>query len=122
MSDFKNKMNEQKKIRVIVADDQQLVREGIATLLSFEQGIEVVGRAHDGQQAVMLAQETQPDLILMDVRMPNMTGIEATAKLRQLLPTCLIVLLTTLDDDEYVVQSLRARARRHASRCRRLFA
>ncbi|MEM7343360.1 MAG: response regulator transcription factor [Chloroflexota bacterium] len=103
-------MNKQPIIRVIVADDQRLVREGIATLLALESDIDIVGRAVDGKEAVELALTLGPDLILMDVRMPLMTGIEATAQIRQQLPDCQVLMLTTFDDDEYVVQSLKAGA------------
>ncbi|MBV7337454.1 response regulator transcription factor [Chloroflexi bacterium TSY] len=103
-------MSKSESIRVIVVDDQRLVREGIATLLALEPDIEIVGRAVDGQEAVKLATELTPDLILMDVRMPIMTGIEATIEIRKRLPDCQILMLTTFNDDEYVVQSLKAGA------------
>lgn len=103
-------MNNTKSIRVMVVDDQRLVREGIATLLALEPDIDIIGRAIDGQEAITLALELSPDLILMDVRMPVMTGIEATVEIRRLLPTCQILMLTTFDDDEYVIQSLKADA------------
>ena len=99
-----------KTIRVIVVDDQRLVREGIATLLSLEPDIDIVGRAVDGKEAVALATDLVPDLMLMDVRMPVMTGIEATIEIRKRLPNCQILMLTTFNDDEYVVQSLKAGA------------
>ncbi|MEM7130540.1 MAG: response regulator transcription factor [Chloroflexota bacterium] len=103
-------MSESESIRVIVVDDQRLVREGIATLLALEPDIEIVGRAADGQEAVKLATELTPDLTLMDVRMPIMTGIEATIEIRKRLPNCQILMLTTFNDDDYVVQSLKAGA------------
>ncbi|MEM7126784.1 MAG: response regulator transcription factor [Chloroflexota bacterium] len=103
-------MDNTNRIRVMVVDDQRLVREGIATLLALESDIDVVGRGIDGQEAIILASELVPDLILMDVSMPGMTGIEATIEIRQRQPTCQILMLTTFDDDEYVVQSLKAGA------------
>ena len=98
------------QIRVMIADDQWLVREGIASLLELEVGINVIAMVSSGQKAVAEALAQKPDIILMDIRMPEMTGIEATAKIRQALPTCQIVMLTTFDDEEYIVQSLLAGA------------
>ena len=98
------------KIRVLLVDDQYLIREGIASLLELEDTIEVVGSAANGQLAVTEALEHKPDIILMDVRMPEMTGVEATALIRQQLPSCQIIMLTTFDDEEFIVQSLLAGA------------
>jgi DNA-binding NarL/FixJ family response regulator len=97
-------------VRVFVVDDQDLVREGIGALLGLQPGIEVVGSARDGAEAVAGAPATRPDVILMDVRMPEMDGVAATAALRRLLPQCRIVMLTTFDDDEYVTRALQAGA------------
>ena len=99
-----------KAIRTLLADDQYLIREGIASLLELEDGVEVVGMAANGQEAVEKALQHKPDVILMDVRMPEMNGVEATAKLRQSLPSCQVIMLTTFDDEEYIVQSLLAGA------------
>ncbi len=99
-----------KPIRTLLADDQYLIREGIASLLELEDGIEVIGMAANGQEAVEKAQEHKPDVILMDVRMPEMNGVEATARVRQRLPSCQVIMLTTFDDEEYIVQSLLAGA------------
>jgi DNA-binding NarL/FixJ family response regulator len=95
-------------VRVLVADDQALIREGIASLLSIEPGIEVVGTAADGRAAVSLALETRPDVVLMDVRMPVLDGLRAAELLRDRLPDCRVLMLTTFDDEEYVVRALRA--------------
>jgi DNA-binding NarL/FixJ family response regulator len=97
-------------VRVFVVDDQDLVREGIGALLGLQPGIEVVGSAPDGAGAVADAPAARPDVILMDVRMPEMDGVAATAALRRLLPECRIVMLTTFDDDEYVTRALQAGA------------
>ena len=97
-------------IRVLVADDQYLIREGIASLLELEDTLEVVGMATDGRNATEKALELKPDIILMDVRMPELNGIEATAKIRKALPMCQVVMLTTFDDEEYIVQALLAGA------------
>ncbi|CRK57186.1 DNA-binding response regulator, LuxR family [Alloactinosynnema sp. L-07] len=97
-------------VRVLVVDDQQLIREGIASLLGIQPGIEVVGTATDGRDAVEKAVELAPDVVLMDVRMPEMDGVEAVAALRRRVPGCRVVMLTTFDDEDYVVRSLRAGA------------
>lgn len=98
-------------VRVLVVDDQQLVRDGIASLLGVQEGIAVVGTATNGQEAVEQALVLRPDVILMDVRMPVMTGVEATAQILKQVPSCSILMLTTFDDDQYVRDALRAGAR-----------
>lgn len=97
-------------IKVLVVDDQALVREGIASLLGIHDDIEVVGTACDGREAVALAAELAPDVVLMDVQMPHMDGVEAVAALRTRSPASKVVMLTTFDDEEYVVRALRAGA------------
>jgi len=97
-------------VRVLVVDDQELIREGIASLLGIQPGIVVVGTAGDGRDAVERALALEPDVVLMDVRMPEMDGVEAVAILRRRSPGCRVVMLTTFDDEEYVVQALRAGA------------
>jgi DNA-binding NarL/FixJ family response regulator len=98
-------------ITVLVVDDQRLVREGIASLLDIQDGVTVVGTAVDGQEAVEKAIDLAPDIVLMDVRMPVLDGIAATRQIRQHLPACQILMLTTFDDDEYIIKSLEAGAR-----------
>lgn len=95
-------------VRVLVADDQALIREGIASLLGLEPGIVVVGTAADGRAAIDLAAQTRPDVVLMDVRMPVLDGLRAAELLRERLPACRVLMLTTFDDEEYVVRALRA--------------
>jgi DNA-binding NarL/FixJ family response regulator len=97
-------------IRLLITDDQRLLREGIASLLSLEAGIEVVGTAANGQEAFEKTQKLKPDVILMDVRMPVMDGVAATALIKRQFPTCKILMLTTFDDEEYVVEALKAGA------------
>ncbi len=97
-------------VRVLVVDDQRLIRESIASLLDIQPGIAVVGTAADGRDAVEQALAHRPDVILMDVRMPTMDGIEAVTVLRQRAPDCRVVMLTTFDDEDYVVRALRAGA------------
>jgi len=97
-------------IRVLLADDQALVRGGFRLILEAEPDIEVVAEAADGDQAVTGALETRPDLVLMDIRMPVLDGIEAARRLLPQLPGTRVVMLTTFDLDDYVVDAFRAGA------------
>jgi DNA-binding NarL/FixJ family response regulator len=97
-------------IGVLLADDQELVRSGFRLILDLAEGIEVVGEAADGHEAVQLAKELQPDVVLMDVRMPELDGIEATRRLRQAGVGSRVLVLTTFDLDEYVYAAVRAGA------------
>lgn len=97
-------------IRVLLADDQGLVRTGFRMILGAEDDIEVVGEAADGLEAVELATGLEPDVILMDIRMPGLDGIEATRRAVAALPQVRVVVLTTFDLDEYVYAALRAGA------------
>jgi DNA-binding NarL/FixJ family response regulator len=99
-------------IRVLLADDQALVRAGFRALLDAQDGIEVVGEAEDGRQAVELARETKPDVLLMDIRMPVLDGLSATREiaLDRALDCARIVILTTFELDEYVFDAIRAGA------------
>jgi DNA-binding NarL/FixJ family response regulator len=99
-------------IRLLIADDQELVRIGFRLLLEAQDDLEVVGEAADGEQAVALARELRPDVILMDIRMPRVDGIEAIGRLQQeaLDPPPRVLVLTTFDLDEYVFGALRAGA------------
>lgn len=100
-----------KHIRVLIAEDQTLMRQGLKTILDLEDGFEVVGEAADGQQAVARAMALQPDVVLMDVQMPHMNGVEATSLLSAALPTARVIILTTFDYDEYVFDGIKAGAR-----------
>ncbi|RSS64835.1 response regulator transcription factor [Streptomyces sp. WAC06614] len=98
-------------IRALIADDQIMIRQGFSALLGSEPDIQVVGQAADGVEAVALAEELRPDVILMDIRMPGMDGIEATRQItRNGESTAKILVLTTFDLDEYVYEALRAGA------------
>ncbi|MFC8364969.1 response regulator [Streptomyces griseorubiginosus] len=100
-----------KPARVVVADDQTVVREGIVMLLGLLPGIEVVGAAGDGEQAVQLVAELAPDVVLMDLRMPRCDGVEATRRIRAEHPGTQVVVLTTFADDDSLFPALKAGAR-----------
>jgi two-component system nitrate/nitrite response regulator NarL len=92
--------------RVLVVDDHALIREGLASLLSSQPDIEIVGKAGDGREALRLAQELQPDLVLMDVSMPVMNGLEATQRLLEALPACKVIMLTESDDEDRLFEAV----------------
>ncbi|HME03274.1 MAG TPA: response regulator transcription factor [Solirubrobacteraceae bacterium] len=98
-------------IRVLVADDQRTVRDGLTLLVGLIDGVEVVGAACDGVEAVELAQSERPDVVLMDLRMPRMEGAEATRHIRAELPDTQVLVLTTYADDESLFPALQAGAR-----------
>lgn len=93
-------------IKLLLVDDQPMFREGLASLLSLEDDFEIVGEASHGRASIELAAQLQPDVILMDVRMPICNGVEATREIHQRFPWIRILVLTTFDEDEYVFQSL----------------
>jgi DNA-binding NarL/FixJ family response regulator len=97
-------------IRVLIADDQALVRTGFRVILDAEPDLEVVGEAGDGSETVELVPQKRPDVVLMDIRMPNLDGIEATRRLTALPRAPRVLMLTTFDLDEYVYEALRAGA------------
>jgi len=103
--------SQRKAVRVLLADDQRLVRESLGTLLGLLDGIELVATASDGDEALALTAEHQPDVVLMDLRMPRMDGIEATRQLRERQPAVRVIALTTYADDDSVLGALRAGAR-----------
>jgi DNA-binding NarL/FixJ family response regulator len=97
-------------VRVLIVDDQQLMREGIASLLKLQPGIEIVGTAANGQEAIEQAISQQPDVILMDVRMPVLDGVAATEQIHRQLPACKVLMLTTFNDDAYILEALQVGA------------
>jgi len=99
-----------RSISVLICDDQALIRDSLEMLLRLERDIAVVGLAQDGAEAVELVAKHQPDLVLMDLKMPGMNGIEATRQIRTHYPEVKVLVLTTYDDDEWVFDAIRAGA------------
>ena len=97
-------------IRVLIVDDHALFRRGLIQVLQFEDGIEVVGEAEDGEDAIAKAEEHAPDVLLMDVRMPRVSGIEATRRLAESLPTTKILMLTVSDEEDDLYEAIKAGA------------
>lgn len=99
-----------KPIRVMLVDDQRLMRDGLRTLLELEPDMEIAGEAGDGQEALEVYASVQPEVVLMDIRMPTMDGVEATWRLCARWTEAKVIILTTFDDDAYVFDGLRAGA------------
>ncbi len=97
-------------IRILICEDQTLLRESLRTVLDLEPGLRVVGMAADGAEAVTSAAALRPDVILMDIKMPRLTGVEATAAITTRQPDARIIILTTFDHDEYIFEALEAGA------------
>jgi RNA polymerase sigma factor (sigma-70 family) len=97
-------------IRVLLVDDQQIVRQGLATILKYAEGIEVADQAGDGQEAIALARDLRPDVVLMDVKMPRLGGIPATRQICAELPGTHVIILTTYDTDDLVFEGIKAGA------------
>ena len=97
-------------IRVLIVDDHALFRRGLIQVLQFEDGIEVVGEAEDGEDAIAKSEELAPDVLLMDVRMPRVSGIEATRRLAETMPTMKILMLTVSDEEDDLYEAIKAGA------------
>lgn len=94
-------------IRILLVDDQHLIRQGLKTLLELEPDLQVVGESENGENAIALVEELQPDVVLMDIRMPVMDGVAATREICQQFTGTKVLVLTTFDDDQYVAEALR---------------
>ena len=108
--------NKKKKITVIIADDQTLFREGIKDILTGEKWVEVVGEASDGVEAVALAKKLKPDVVLMDIKLPKMDGIEATRKIRETCPQVNVLMLSSFEDEAHVLDAIQAGANGYLSK------
>ncbi|MBI5842825.1 MAG: response regulator transcription factor [Chloroflexi bacterium] len=97
-------------MKILLCDDQAVIRDGLEMLLNLEKDIQVIATAQDGAEAVVLAAQKQPDLVLMDLKMPGTNGIEATRQIRAKFPNIKVLVLTTYDDDEWVFDAIRAGA------------
>jgi DNA-binding NarL/FixJ family response regulator len=100
----------EERVRVLIVDDHALFRRGLMLVLESEDGIDVVGEADDGEEAVAKAEELAPDVVLMDVRMPRMSGIEATRRVAEALPTSKIIMLTVSDEEDDLYEAIKAGA------------
>lgn len=94
-------------IKVLIVDDQEMIRESLGLMLNSRINIDVIGSAEDGQEAIEKARKGKPDVILMDVRMPNMNGIDCMKSIKAVQPKTKVIILTTFDDDEYIYESLK---------------
>lgn len=105
-----NHLKKDNKIKILVSDDHNLVRQGIVALLNVESGLEVIGEASDGFEAVRLAKKLNPDIVIMDLSMPNLNGLEATHQIKRDVPDVKVLILTQHENEEYVMQIIKAGA------------
>jgi DNA-binding NarL/FixJ family response regulator len=94
------------KIKIAIIDDQTLMRDGLKTILDLEDDMEVVGTAENGKKGLEIVKTLKPDVVLMDIRMPELNGVEATRLIKELFPHITVLILTTFDDEEYIVDAL----------------
>ncbi len=109
-STIRNQKSPMTLIRLLIVEDQTLMRQGLKTILDLEPGLRVIGEANDGEDGVRRALDLRPDVVLMDVQMPQLNGVEATAQLCHAWPEAKVIILTTFDRDDYVYQGVRAGA------------
>lgn len=95
-----------KSMKILIADDQSIIREGLATILADQEDIEVVGKARNGIEVVQLVKESQPDVVLLDIQMPVMSGLDALAAIKESHPQTAIIMLTTFSDHDYIYEAL----------------
>lgn len=93
-------------IKVVIVDDQRLMRDGLKTILDLQDNIEVIGTASDGNEAIDICKKCTPDVMLMDIRMPGMNGVETTKRIKESYPEVKVLVLTTFDDEEYIIDAL----------------
>ncbi len=105
-----NIMNEERKLRIVLIDDHKLFREGVKRILDFEPSFEVVAEGDDGSMAAKLVKENNPDVVLMDINMPNMNGVQATKDLVRYFPNTSVIILSIHDDESYVTHALKTGA------------
>ena len=105
-------------IKVVIADDHSLVRQGLRRYLDMADDIEVIGEAANGEEAIALVEKAQPDIVLLDIRMPSMDGLEAARKIRERFPSVGAIMLTAYDDRQFVVEAVRAGARGYVLKAR----
>lgn len=94
------------KIRILIADDQALMRDGLKTIMELEEDMVVVGTAADGQETLVMVEQLTPDVVLLDVRMPVMDGVECVRLIKEHFPPIKVIMLTTFDDDDYIINAL----------------
>lgn len=109
-------INKKKKITVLIADDQTLFRAGIKDILTGEKWVEVIGEASDGLEAVALAKKFKPDVVLMDIKLPKMDGINATRKIREVCPQVNVLMLSSFEDEAHVLEAIQAGANGYLSK------
>lgn len=94
------------KIRILIVDDQTLMRDGLKTIIELEENMEIAGTAGNGQEALEFCRLSPPDLVLMDIRMPVMDGVTSTKLIKALFPQVIVIILTTFNDDQYIIEAL----------------